>query len=312
MKTYERRCRDIEPIRTISWPGAKYRVLDSLLRYCPMESFNAMCEPFLGTGALTLALSDFIDGPVYAAEKNLHIYNWWHWFLKQPTGLLNDTAELRDRFVGSGDDREIFNSLRDGYNERTQGHPTSRLDAAWLWVLIFASTNNLCRFNKKGMYNQTWGKGRVVPDPYDVISQDTLDRLLHIRYNFRIYRDYEDAIQAFVDFLHKGKTGICYMDPPYFLTSGMYDAHSWSRSDLQSLMNYIELLESIGSWWIYTDYLQKGEAVHPFRNALSRFRQVPLQSTRDARPAGAAKTKHEVIILGSTVVERGLEWAYHL
>lgn len=291
-------------LRTISWPGAKYRVLDTLLSWCPEAPFDVLCEPFFGTGALSLALSPLVTGPVLAAESNAHLRNWWRWLFAEPEAVVDAISELRDNFRDAGADRAVFDALRDGYNRRAQESPNSIETAAHLWVLIFASTNNLARFNQHGQYNQTWGTGRVVPDVRMVISEETLRRVSDVGQRIRLFADFKEALDEFLDYADEGNTGFAYLDPPYILEAGMYDANRWSLSDLTMLMAYIEGMEERGLWWIYTDYMAKGEQEHPYSVALSRFRQVPIMSTRDARPSGMALSKHEVLIIGSVAEER--------
>lgn len=282
--------------RTISWPGAKYRAIDTLLRWCPGQPFGAMCEPFWGTGVLTLALSKQVTGPIFAAERNPHLRNWWQWLFTAPDYLIRAIETLREKYRGAGSDRDVFNALRDGYNSDKHDTITA---AARLWVLIFASTNNLARFNQQGSYNQTWGKGRTVPDPRTVITPETLDAVARVGHYVRLCCDYRAALDDFLDYLDDGGTGVCYLDPPYILEAGMYDANQWGVNDVDQLMGYIEGLEERGAWWLYTDYLRKGGREHPYSLALQRFRAVPIGSTRDARPNGAATDKQEMLMVGS-------------
>lgn len=288
-------------MRTISWPGAKYRALGALLRWCPDRPFGAMCEPFWGTGALTLALSEHVTGPIFAAERNPHLRNWWRWLFAAPDYLIRAIETLREEYRDTGSDREVFNALRDGYNNR---EPSTMYAAAHLWVLIFASTNNLARFNQQGGYNQTWGKGRAVPDPRTVITTETLEAVANVERRMHMYRDYRAALDDYLDYLDDGGTGACYLDPPYILEAGMYDANQWGATDLSCLMDYIEGLEERGAWWLYTDYLCKGSREHPYSLALQRFRCMQIGSTRDARPNGAATDKWEMLVVGSGVAER--------
>lgn len=263
-----------------------------------------MCEPFWGTGALTLALSEHVTGPIFAAERNPHLRNWWEWLFDEPDELMLVIDAFREEYADTGTDRDVFNALRDGYN--TGRHDTITA-AGMLWVLIFASTNNLARFNQQGGYNQTWGKGRTVPDPRTVITTETLEAVARVRRRVCMYHDYRAALGDYLDYLDDGGTGVCYLDPPYILEAGMYDANQWSAADLSQLMDYIEGLEERGAWWLYTDYLRKGSREHPYSLALRRFRCVPIGSTRDARPNGAATDKQEVLVAGSGATERCVE-----
>lgn len=291
-------------MRTISWPGAKYRALDSLLRWCPVTPFGAMCEPFFGSGALTLALAGQIEGPVFIAEANSALRNWWHWALADVDALLARSAEFRTAWASVGLNRTEFDAMRQTWNDMAREEPAAMDTAALLWCLIYASTNNLARFNQQGGYNQTWGQGRIIPDPEEVVTAETRRRIRAIAPRTTMFDDFADALLAFLDFLDDGGTGVCYLDPPYVLEAGMYDAHAWGTGQLARLADFIEDLEARAAWWLYTDYMAKGEAVHPYAHALRRFRQVALRTTRDARPSGTARPSSEVLTVGTVVEAR--------
>jgi site-specific DNA-adenine methylase len=291
-------------MRTISWPGAKYRALDDLLRWCPQGSFGAMCEPFFGSGALTLALADRIEGPVFVAEANDPLRNWWRWALADVDSLVVRIAEYRDMWSGAATHRAEFDTMRQTWNEMARAEPVTMDTAALLWCLIYASTNNLARFNRRGGYNQTWGQGRAIPDPQQVITPDARRRIQSMAPTTKLFDDFSAALLAFLDFLDEGGTGVCYLDPPYVLEAGMYDANAWGVGQLTRLMDFIEGLEARAAWWLYTDYMAKGDAAHPYAHALTRFQQVALRTTRDARPTGASRRSSEVLTVGTVVEAR--------
>lgn len=291
-------------MRTISWPGSKYRVIDELIKFCPNRVFDVMCEPFWGTGALTLSLHRLIRKRVIIAEANAPLRNWWQWLFRDPHRLLKAMIVVRDEFDDAKTNRERFNTMRDGWNKLNREQPESVLTAGWLWCLIYASTNNLARFNRRGEYNQTWGRGRVIPDPKTIITEEVITTCNSLADKVTLFDDFSLALDHFIENVDNGATGLCYIDPPYILEAGMYDANTWNEPQLSRLMSYIKEIEERRVWWLYTDYLRKGDESHPFLHALSRFRMIPISSTRDARPTGSGISKEEFIILGSVVEER--------
>ena len=69
-----------------------------------------------------------------------------HKILKDsPIELINKTMEL----ATCKEDKEKFLTLRTSYNEDKSPDK--------LWALMLSCTSNLMRFNKKFLFNQTWG-----------------------------------------------------------------------------------------------------------------------------------------------------------
>jgi len=67
----------------LSWPGAKYRQLAALLSHVPIQ-LSGLCEPFLGTGALTTAVIPRLDGPLFVSEALEGLAVWWAYMLAEP------------------------------------------------------------------------------------------------------------------------------------------------------------------------------------------------------------------------------------
>ena len=291
-------------MKTISWPGAKRRVIEQLLLWCPVFDIECMCEPFWGTGALTMQLlaDGKITGDIYAAESNAPLRAWWSWVVNSPDDVISRLTFWREKYQGAKHNRDVFNDLRNKWNDMWINSPDSPDTVAMLWCLIYASTNNLARFNKKGGYNQTWGKGRVIPDPIKIFTPYMLDIFANLNGRLHMYNSFEDAI---TEFNTKKGNNVCYLDPPYILQSGMYSANQWQLSDLQKLMNYIDDMEANNTWWFYTDYLKNADKYHPFKAELEqKFNCESVSFTGNARPGGSSLQSIEAVISGKAVSKR--------
>lgn len=293
-------------MKLISWPGNKRRQLDQLLQYVPdnLSAEAAICEPFFGTGAFTLALLENTTGPVFAAEANCPLRNWWQWMFERPADMVEIMASYRQEFAAAGVDRDVFNALRDGWNQLNRERPTCSNAAGMLWVLIYQSTNNLARFNQKGEYNQTWGKGRKVPDPAQVFTAPVLQRIAQLADAVKrgcFAADFRDVLDLFMEY---DREGVCYLDPPYILETGTYQTDCWGPRELRDLMEWVEALEKAGCWWMWTDYMRNADKRHPYEQTLKQhFRIMPFVRNHDSRPNGKADRKEEALILGSVVEE---------
>ncbi|MFA5452597.1 MAG: DNA adenine methylase [Candidatus Methanomethylophilaceae archaeon] len=291
-------------MKLISWPGNKQRQMNQILRFVPdtIRDDAAVCEPFFGTGAFTMSLLDTTNGPVFAAEACKPLHNWWAHLMQSTNEMISLMSDYRSQYAGAKTDRKVFDELRDGWNAMNISSPSSVETAAMFWVLIYQSTNNLVRFNQSGKYNQTWGKGRNVPDPLQVFTEVPRRYIswLHEATNKGCFAtDFNDAISKFIEY---GDVGVCFIDPPYILETGTYDDDCWGDDELAQLMGWVERLENDRYWWMWTDYIANGDVRHPYENSIrSHFTVEPLVRNRNARPNGTSDTKEEVMILGSDV-----------
>ena len=308
--------------RFLSWPGAKYRQMDQILSVLPerSEPWKVIIEPFFGTGALTWELLS-PDSPqrIFAAEKDDHLRRWWEHLLKSPANMIAEMADIRERFAEAKNDRDIFDDLRDGYNREFHNHPRELQTSALLWVLVYQSTNNLARFNSKGGYNQTWGKGRNVPDPKEIfgeVEQAALARFARRAYNERkpLYTDFRDLFKEFFLFFSggciKAEDCICFLDPPYIVRTETYQKGCWTLDDEKSLWFWCRRMDEQGIPWVMTNYLSKDDSVskkvveHPMlTEILDTWRTVPIDRKLDTRPTGSSTPVEEVAILGKAVKE---------
>ncbi len=296
--------------RLLSWPGAKYRQLDDLLKWVPHNYPDnmAICEPFWGTGAFTMSLVENISAPVFIAEANQPLRNWWNWMMNDQSGLIDRMMHYRQHFIDAGKDRSVYDAMRDGWNKQKIVQPDHIDTAAWLWCLVYQSTNNLARFNSKGHYNQTWGQGRKVPDPeavYGDIERQSLSFLSTAVAAGCLEKDCFLALDKFMDYVDGGGDGMCYLDPPYIVQTETYDKNCWERRHVDKLMNYLEGLESRNIPWLMTEYMSKGDKTHPYGNSLhAHYTVLPLDRKMDARPTGEQLPTQEVVILGSWIGEQ--------
>lgn len=287
--------------RLLSWPGAKYRQMDSLLSALGTQDFRIIVEPFLGTGAFTWTVGGG-EQRCFAAEADLHLYWWWKWMIEQPEEMVLMMAEWRDGYDGAAEDREVFDRLRDGYNRLYATSPEALETAALLWVLVYQSTNNLARFNSDGEYNQTWGKGRKVPDPFVIFGEEEKAALRWFGSSLvnGLQQDFRECVDSFIAYGDKDRA-IVYFDPPYIVRTETYQRGAWTLEQETDLLAAARSLDALGVPWAWTTYLEKGGVTHPLMKELEGWRVVPLARKMDARPKGKGTPSEEVIILGSAV-----------
>lgn len=292
--------------RIISWPGTKFRQIDDILNIIKTDNYNIICEPYLGGAAFSLQQDP--NKKFLWAEKNKDLYNWWYHLLFDRKELLQKMNYYRDLCKDAGDDKDTFIKMRAHYNilKKSIDSPSKNIyviDAcALLWVLVYQSTNNLARFNKKGEYNQTWGKGRKVPDVFSVFNNDVEQYLDVLSKNTSLYQNDDDLFDQILYGWNNKKEILVYLDPPYLLRTEVYDK-TWDIKEEKKMFDYIDKLEDQGIAWFMTNYLSVGsgsdEKTHPFIETIKKWDTYPLKRKKDARPSSAGNKANEFIIFGS-------------
>ena len=248
--------------RVISWPGAKYRQLSDIMALLPDRDWNAVCEPFLGAGAFSWhMLENHKIESLMTAEANNNLRTWWLHLLEDPEFLVEEMSRVREQFTGVTADRDIFNELRDGYNVSFAENPLSVTTSAKLWVLIYASTNNLARFNLSGGYNQTFGKGRTIPDPKKVFGEIELDLVRSFRKaspfwvlpGVRVARDFVPCLDVFIDVHQGNENSIVFLDPPYYIRTETYQKGCWTLDHETRLFDIMRLMDELWVPWVMTN-----------------------------------------------------------
>ena len=286
--------------RLISWPGCKYRQLADILSYVPDRNWQAICEPVLGAGAFSFSFAG-MGAELYWAESNEPLANWWDWLLREPDYFVQAMSEVRHKYEQAKVDRDVFNALRDGFNELNRTVPRDAETGAMFWVLVYSSMNNLARFNLSGQYNQSWGKGRNVPDPHSVFTSDVIADLDWARYKNRgcCDDDFRTALDRFIiQARYASGNAIAYLDPPYILELDSYPSGTWTERDEYDLINWMYRLDEAAIPWLATNYLSKGDKVHPYADRLQDWRTYPLNRKLDARPTAQSLPAEEVVIIG--------------
>lgn len=178
----------------VRWAGGKSRLLPRILPHVP-NHFENYHEPFLGGGAVFLAILSRVAHTAYLADLNLHLVAAW-------LSMRDHQAQLRP--------------LLDWYRERdskefyleTRTRPPEVLveRAAWFLYLNATSWNHLWRENSKtGAMNVPWGDRQF--KGFGELTFESFQRALAIT---------EINAHDFRTALKRVSPGdFVYLDPPY-------------------------------------------------------------------------------------------------
>lgn len=273
----------------VRWAGGKTRLLPKILPHVP-DRFENYFEPFLGGGAMFLAVRHRIEGRAQLADLNHHLVAAWIAMRDHQDELQPLLEWYRER-----DSKEFYYEVR---SSDPQGLVPK---AARFLYLNGVSWNHLWRENSKtGAMNTPWGDRK-----FKSFNNETLSAI-------------ESALQIadiraadFREVLAEAREGdFVYLDPPYLPvftkfevekepTSkfNKYTAKVFGESDLRDLASLCGNLSARGVGWVMSNR-DTPEVRELFPDAdIIRFttrRSVAAQSRREVE----AGHSPEAIIVG--------------
>ena len=273
----------------IRWVGGKTRLLPRILPHIPKDIENYF-EPFLGGGAVFLALASRIRGTANLADLNDHLICAWSALRNPPP----DFKTLLD-FYRDNDSKELYYRVRSVV-------PTEFSEKAARFLYLNATSwNHLWRENSKtGAMNVPWGdrtfKGFCEEELEEIAQTLAMASITH--------RDFREVISGAVagDFV--------YLDPPYlpiFSRPGhekeptakfnKYTAKTFELPDLVELAQLCDELSDRGVNWIMSN--RDSEVVRSLMSkhkiiSFTAYRALAAQSRREVE----AHNSPEAIIVG--------------
>lgn len=273
----------------IRWVGGKQRLLPRILPHVP-SSIRNYYEPFLGGGAVFLAVADRVSGRAKLADLNEHLVAAW-------TCVRDFQDELRPLldWYKKNDSKEFYYEVRsmvpDGFVEK----------AARFLYLNSTSWNHLWRENSRtGAMNVPWGD-RQFKGLDDAAMRRFADLLRNADLSTNDFRStLADAREG--DFV--------YLDPPYLpifsspesereptAKFNKYTARTFEIDDLKELAIICSSLSDRGVRWVMSN--RDNESVRGLfpDSEIVRFtmhRSLAAQSRRQVE----AHRSPEAIIIG--------------
>lgn len=234
------------PIRPfVRWAGGKSRLLPRILPHVPIRIENYF-EPFLGGGAVFLAVSDRIAGRAFLADLNEHLVAAW-------VAMRDHQDELKPLLEWYQEQ-----DSKDFYYEVRANSPVDLIErAARFLYLNGVSWNHLWRENSKtGAMNVPWGDRSF--RGFDSSTYESLRSVL------------DRAVVRAADFrevLAGAERGdFVYLDPPYLPiysrpdvekepTSkfNKYTAKTFEQPDLEDLARICRHLSERGVAWVMSN-----------------------------------------------------------
>jgi DNA adenine methylase Dam len=274
-----------------NYTGSKFKLLNQLL---PNFDYSKpyFIDLFCGGGSVYTNILDkyqkVIVNDIITDLVNIHES------LLESDDIIDKTKIL---CVGIKENQDKFLKLREDYNN----NPTSDR----LWALMLSCNSNLIRFNKKGKFNQTWGKRS-----WNDSTQKKLDIFKH---HIRKYKDnIRFTSKSFKDVEVKSDKVMVYIDPPYGyiinekceigdkqISEAGYNNFYYKQDDI-NLYKYCKMINDIGSSFMISGVLEHGGQRSWLLDKLisDGFRYIELDFNYDKiNKSGSDKKTKEVIIM---------------
>lgn len=217
----------IPPQPFLRWAGGKRKLVDSLICSFPSSFANSKShffEPFVGGGALMLALGD-VNRPQYVKGNRLHI-NDSNPDLVATYISIRDEVELLIRKL------EILSrdTTKAAFIKVRAEKPRDDVSRAARFIYLNKTCfNGLWRVNSKGEFNVPWGQ---LKNP-NILNPENL-----IAVNLRLQGAsiYTGSYQVALESTERGD--LVYLDPPYIPLSSSSSFSKYAKEDFGILDQY--------------------------------------------------------------------------
>lgn len=201
--------KNFQPV--IKWSGSKRSQATEIVSHFPKE-IDTYYEPFVGGGSVMRVLleSDVKVNRIICSDLNSDLIELWNAIKERPNDVIEHYAFLWNMMNINEDKalkRKFFEDVRERYNK--EHNPLDFM------FIMRTTTNGMPRYNSKGEFNNSFHITRNGINPYTLLNIVTeWSKLLNDRnVEFKCH-SYEEITPNDKD--------LCYCDPPYAGTKGMY------------------------------------------------------------------------------------------
>jgi|HubBroStandDraft_5_1064220.scaffolds.fasta_scaffold22924_2 DNA adenine methylase len=208
----------------IPYQGSKRQLAPLILSFLPTGKFETLLEPFVGSGAVTLAAAERGLCRKYIVGDALEpLCGIWNGIVSDPASLASEYSDIWHRQLP--DPIAFFNDLREKFNRDRS--PSKLL------FLLARCVKNAVRFNPSGQFNQSPDKRRLGTQPKTMAAEIQAAHGVLKRKCVVKCGDYKAVLELATP------NDVVYMDPPYQGTSEGRDSRyikGVGRDDLVSAL----------------------------------------------------------------------------
>lgn len=210
----------------IPYQGSKRKLASDILSYMDFQ-IDTLYEPFVGSGAITLAVAANNKAKRFVvADKLEPLAELWKLIVNEPDRLIEEYSKLWNEQLS--DPAVYFKKVRDDYNRNKS--------PSYLLYLIARCVKNAVRFNRSGDFNQGPDNRRLGLKPEKLKREvDLMSKLLKDRIDI-FGGDFRESISKATP------SDLVYMDPPWQGTSGKRDPRYAYLLKLDELIDELDNL----------------------------------------------------------------------
>lgn len=207
----------------LRYPGGKGWLVERLVPEIEAQPFKAYHEPFVGAGAIALALSG--TPKMVLADFGEAVVNLWQMIAKYPEPLALACQKAYDLF---GNNEAGYMKAREKFNVHSR---TGVSSAALMIYLNKVCFNGLWRENKRGYMNVPFGDVKKPCLPTVEIFTEIATKLKHATI---LHKSYQETIPLIDD------GDVAFIDPPYDAGYTSYIASGFTEEDQRSLAELLK------------------------------------------------------------------------
>ena len=217
----------------IRWAGGKRWLVERLVPEIVEANPRLYVEPFLGGGAVMLAVPTQI--PKLAADANPTLMDMWFCLQKYPKALIDEVNKVANEY-GNEQDGYLF-ARRRLNNMIGIDRPYSIQRAALFLYINARCFNGLWRTNSSGLFNVPFGKLKN-PSTIDLDEAKALSTALA---NVKLHVwDYKETLyRAAISSTAKYRGLAIYADSPYHDTFSQYTKGDFTDDDQRELAKHL-------------------------------------------------------------------------
>lgn len=231
----------------INYMGGKYRSLKNIIPHFK-EEINTFYDVFSGSGTVHLNTN---AAKVISNDVN-HIVSSLQKYISEsvPEEMFTQLKILAREYQLNSENSEGYNKLRSEYNQ-------DRIPLKLL-ALSQHAFNYILRFNMKGEFNTSHGKGICT------LSQDFLSKLVNFNEKTQNTEFISEDFRKVINLEELNKDDLVYCDPPYLLSEAVYNEKrafgGWSKTDSLELFDLLDEINSRNSNFALSEMIvSKGE-----------------------------------------------------
>lgn len=256
-----------------NFTGSKYKLIEELIKYLPKDS-TILYDLFCGGGSVFINIENKFQ-EIHANDIISPLIQFYQYL--QITPWENLIQNILSKNIPKND-HIAYSQLRNNFNQNK-----NFID---FFILISSCTNNMMRFNKKGQFNQTWGK-RNFNSSTELKLKEYHNKLYNNnRISFTNKNFYELEIK---------ENSFVYLDPPYFISEAGYNA-CWNKEKETKLYSFLNELNNRNIKFMMSNVAEHKNQTNPYLHELSKYNIIYLNYNYNKVSREGLSNSKEIIV----------------